>query len=106
MDKLYHLLRNSLIILCLSLLITSCSRITQSNFDKIKPNMTLEEVVTILGEPTSSDSVNIAGISGTSAVWKSSNAEINIQFLNNRVTIKVFDKPGNTTPSQDNDDTN
>lgn len=105
MDKLYHLIRKFLIILFLSLLITSCSKITQSNFDKIKPNMTLEEVVSILGEPTSSDSVNIAGISGTSAVWKSSNAEINIQFLNNRVTIKVFNKPGNTKSLQNSNDT-
>ncbi len=93
MDKLYHVLWKSLLILFVVFLITSCSKVTQSNFDKIKPNMTMQEVITVLGEPTNSDSINIAGISGTSAVWQGNNAEINIQFLNNRVTIKVFNKP-------------
>lgn len=68
----------------------SCSRITPSNFDKIKTNMTMKEVVAILGEPTNADSVNFIGISGTTATWKNDNAEIDIQFLNDRVTIKVF----------------
>lgn len=95
MDKLYHLLWKSLLILFITFSIMSCSKITQSNFDKVKPNMTMQEVITVLGEPSSSDSVNIAGISGTSAVWQDKNAEINIQFLNNRVTIKVFSKPNN-----------
>lgn len=95
MDKLHHLLWKIFLTLAVVFLITGCSKITQSNFDKVKPNMTMQEVITILGEPSSSDSINIAGISGTSAVWQSNNAEINIQFLNNRVTIKVFNKPNN-----------
>lgn len=53
----------------------------------------MQEVVALLGEPTSAESINIAGISGTSAVWKDNNAEIDIQFLNDRVTVKAFSKP-------------
>jgi hypothetical protein len=104
MDKFYHLLGKIFLTLFVVFLITSCSKVTQSNFDKIKPNMTMQEVITILGEPSSSDSINIAGISGTSAVWQSHNAEINIQFLNNRVTIKAFNKPS-TKPSAEAVDT-
>jgi hypothetical protein len=95
MDKFYHLLWKVFLTLFVVFLITSCSKVTQSNFDKIKSNMTMQEVMTILGEPSSSDSINIAGISGTSATWQTNKAEINIQFLNNRVTIKVFNKPRN-----------
>lgn len=78
---------------CLCFLLLACSKISQVNFDKIKPNMTLKEVVAILGEPTSAESINIAGISGASVVWKDNNAEIDIQFLNDRVTVKSFSKP-------------
>lgn len=98
MDKFYKIVWKFFLSLVVIFFVTSCSKVTQSNFDKIKPNMTMQEVITILGEPSSSDSINIAGISGTSAVWKSHDAEINIQFLNNRVTIKVFNKPS-TKPS-------
>lgn len=104
MDKFYQILWKFFLTLSVIFLVTSCSKITQSNFDKIKPNMTMQEVITILGEPSSSDSINIAGISGTSAVWQSHNAEINIQFLNNRVTIKVFNKPS-TKPAAEAVDT-
>jgi hypothetical protein len=55
--------------------------------------MTMQEVVSILGEPTESESANIAGISGTSATWKNQDAEIHIQFLNNQVAVKTFNKP-------------
>jgi hypothetical protein len=75
------------------LLLFACSKITLSNFDKIKPNMTMKEVVAILGEPTNSESVTIVGVSGTSAIWKNTNAEIDIQFLNGRVLVKTFSKP-------------
>ncbi len=89
-----------LIAACVCFSLLACSKITQSNFDKIKPNMTMKEVVAIIGEPTSSDSINIAGISGTSAVWKDNNAEIDIQFLNDRVTVKSFSKPSPTSDGQ------
>jgi hypothetical protein len=54
--------------------------------------MTMKEVIAILGEPTHSESINILGIAGTSAVWKDKNAEIDIQFLNNMVAVKAYSK--------------
>lgn len=80
-------------ILLLSLLLTACDRgLTQEKFDDIKQGMSMKQVVAIIGEPTSSESINIAGISGTSATWKTKDAAIAIQFLNNQVTIKIFNK--------------
>jgi len=87
------------IVLIMSLALLACSKVTQENFNKIKTNMTMKEVISILGEPTSSDSVNIAGISGTSAIWKEKEAEIDIQFLNDKVTVKTFSKSGDSNNS-------
>lgn len=75
---------------CIALL--ACSKLSQTNFDKIKNDMTMKQVIAILGEPTSAESVNIMGISGTSAVWKDSQVEIDIQFLNERVAVKAFSR--------------
>lgn len=74
----------------LCLFFSACSKVTQNNFDKIQNNMTMKEVIAILGEPTSSDSLNIAGMSGATAVWKEGDAQIDIQFINDRVIIKAF----------------
>lgn len=98
MDKFNILWKLGLITATCCLLL-ACSKVTQENFNKIKPNMTMKEVISILGEPTNSDSVNIAGISGTSAIWKEKEAEIDIQFLNDKVTVKSFSKSSDTASS-------
>lgn len=82
-------MKKLLTIFVLSFLI-GCSPLTQSNFDKVQTNMSMKDVIAILGEPTTSQSINIAGISGTSAVWKDKHAEIDIQFINDRVAMKTF----------------
>lgn len=79
-----------LAVMLMCLMIVACNKVTRSNFDKVKPEMTMSEVTSILGEPTSSDSVTIAGMSGTSAVWKYKQNEIMIQFLNDKVYFKTF----------------
>ena len=84
-----------IIIACICFAIASCSRVTQSNFEKVKSNMTVQQVISILGEPTSSDSVEILGVTGTVATWKDKKAEIDIQFLNNQVFAKTFSTLGN-----------
>jgi hypothetical protein len=69
-----------------------CSRITQGNYEKIQTGMTMEQTISLLGEPTSVESINFAGISGASATWKNKNATIVIQFLNDQVKIKTLNK--------------
>src|SRR5690242_6608850 len=88
MKNIFSLAKRLMIVTSLCLLIVACNRLTQENFDKIKPSMKMKEVVAILGEPTSSDSINIAGVSGTAAVWKDKKTEITIQFLNDEVLLK------------------
>ena len=82
----------SLILSSSLFLLIACSKISQDNYQKIQPNMTMQEVIAILGEPTHTENISIAGISGASAVWQDSNGEIAIQFLNDRVTVKTFRK--------------
>jgi hypothetical protein len=86
------IMNKTLLLIPICLLLFACSKVTQGNFDKIKPNMSVSEVTAILGEPTSSDSINVAGISGTATTWKSNNAEIDIQFVNDKVIAKSFNK--------------
>jgi len=69
------------------------SKVKQDNFNKIQVGMTLEEVRAILGPSTESSSVQIGGLSGTSATWTSKEGTIQIQFLNGKVRIKQFSKP-------------
>lgn len=74
-------------------LLCSCeSRINQANFDKIEPGMTQEAVLAVLGEPTESSSMNLAGLSGTASEWTQNGTTISIQFLNGKVKFKHFSK--------------
>lgn len=94
MHLIFKRFLKTLLILPLCFLLFACSKISQKNFEKIQNNMTMDQVIAILGEPTHSENINIAGISGTSAVWKDdSHGEIDIQFLNNRVIVKAYSKP-------------
>jgi hypothetical protein len=69
------------------------SKITKENFDKIKVGMTYAEVNAILGEPTESSSLDIAGFSGTNSTWKFGDAVITIQFINGQVVSRQYSKP-------------
>ncbi len=89
-QKFGSLIRIFVFTLCF--VVFACSKVSQSNYEKIKDNMTTKEVTAILGEPTHAEGVNIMGISGTSAVWKDQHGEIDIQFLNDRVAVKSFSK--------------
>jgi len=82
----------------LGLMACSGANINQENFDKIKTGMTLAEVKAILGEPADSSSIDVAVISGASAMWKGEGSTINIQFMNGKVIAKEFLKPGKEAP--------
>ena len=66
----------------------------QETYDQVKVNMTLKEVIHILGEPSESQGVSLGGVSGTSATWKDKHGTINVQFINGKVKLKSFTKPG------------
>jgi hypothetical protein len=73
--------------------LAACSRITQDNFAKIDTGMPEQQVLSLLGSPTESSSVDVLGVSGTSSRWVGRDAEITIRFVNGKVATKAFDKP-------------
>ena len=77
-------------------LLAACSKVTQENFAKIQDGMTEQEVTAILGSPLESSSGGILGISGTSSKWTGRDATIVIRFVNGKVALRSFDKPGKT----------
>ena len=75
----------------LFLLLCACgSHINSANFAKIQSDMSAEEVTTLLGEPSESNSMEIGPYSGTLSTWKSDDATITVQFVNNKVKAKQF----------------
>lgn len=80
-------------IILAALLLAACgSKISAENFERIQNGMTQKEVIAILGEPTETSSVNIAGVSGGMAAWKDGNTVISVQFLNDKVQAKQLSK--------------
>ena len=86
-----------LMALLAALLIAGCSRVTQENFMKIQEGMSEQEVISLLGTPTESQSVNILGVSGTASRWVGKDAAIAVRFVNGKVATKSFDQPANKT---------
>jgi len=79
-------------VICMSLVSCSGSKISQENFEKIQTGMPLAQVIAILGEPTESSSVDVAVVSGTVSKWKAGDVTITIQFLNGKVVAKQLSK--------------
>jgi hypothetical protein len=88
------LVRSFLLALLAAWLIAACSRVNQENFLKIQEGMSEEEVISLLGRPTESNSVNLLGVSGTASRWVGRDAVIVVRFVNGKVAFKSFDKPG------------
>jgi hypothetical protein len=74
--------------------LAGCSKVNQDNFGKVQDGMSEQEVAAILGSPTESNSMNVLGVSGTSSRWVGKDAQISISFVNGKVALKRFDKPG------------
>jgi hypothetical protein len=81
-------------LLVLLLALAACgSKVSESNYAKIEIDMTEEQVKSLLGSPTESSGINVAGLSGTSSKWVSKEGTISVQFLNGKVKAKAFSKP-------------
>ena len=91
--RLYQLRAVALgMVICMSLVSCSGPKISQENFEKIQTGMALAQVLAILGEPTVSSSVDLAGFSGTVSKWKAGDVTITIQFVNGKVVAKQLSK--------------
>jgi hypothetical protein len=76
------------------LLLAACSKVTQENFARIQNGMSEQEVAAILGSPAESSSSSVLGISGTASKWTGGDSVITVRFVNGKVALKSFDKPG------------
>lgn len=78
-------------IVLLAIFLAACGeKLTQENFNKISNGMPYAEVVTILGEPKSSEGGGAFGITAGTSVWKGKTHQIMIVFLNEKVASKTF----------------
>jgi hypothetical protein len=87
-------MRKPLLALLAALLIAACSKVNQENFLKVQEGMSEEEVISLLGRPTESNSVNVLGVSGTASRWVAGDTVIAVRFVNGKVAFKSFDKAG------------
>ncbi len=79
--------------LILSVGLLGCgSKLTQENFEKVQSGMSMAQVKSILGEPTEAKSFEVGPFSALSATWKDKKTVINIQFVNDKVTVKTLDR--------------
>ena len=85
-------MKSRLLALLVALALAACSKVTQENFAKIQEGMSEQEVISLLGSPTESSSINVLGVSGTSSRWMSRDAVIDVRFVNGQVALKSFEK--------------
>jgi Domain of Unknown Function with PDB structure (DUF3862) len=91
--RLYRLWAVALsLMICMSLVACSGSKISQENFEQIHTGMSLAQVTAILGEPTEASSVDVAVFSGASSKWIKGDVIITIQFVNGKVVAKQLSK--------------
>lgn len=84
-------------VLAALLLLTACgSKLSEENFDQIENGMAKDEVIELLGKPDETSSLELGGLSGTSAVWDDGNKRITIQFINNKVKVKQYTSSENS----------
>jgi SmpA / OmlA family len=83
----------SLAIVLAALLLAACgSKVTAENFERIQTGMTQKEVAAMLGEPTETSAISVAGLSGGMSAWKDGNTVISVQFVNDKVQAKQLSR--------------
>jgi hypothetical protein len=87
-------MKKPLFALLVALLVVACSKVNQENFLKVQEGMSEEEVISLLGRPTESNSVNVLGVSGTASRWVAGDTVVTVRFVNGKVAFKSFDKAG------------
>ena len=74
------------IMVSMVLLVTACSKLTETNLQKIHNGMTPDEVKAILGDPTSSQTGSALGIiSGTTYIYHTDTSDVKVTFMNDKV---------------------
>jgi len=87
-------MKKPLYALLAALVMVACSKVNQENFLKVQEGMSEEQVISLLGRPTESNSVNVLGVSGTASRWVAGDTVVTVRFVNGKVAFKSFDKAG------------
>lgn len=80
-------------LLCLlsALLLSACSSsVSRENFDRIKNNMSQDEVIQILGEPDKINSIELGELSGSTAQWVNKKHQITVTFAGGKVAFRTY----------------
>jgi len=94
-----------LILILLTVLISNCSesnnRVTRDNYEQIKGDLTEQEIIAILGEPTEmSDKVTRGdpNLMWQKMIWRNSNTGdfIDIQFIGGQVQLHFYGNSNET----------
>ena len=85
-------MKKPLLALAVALIVAACSKVNQENFLKVQEGMSEEAVISLLGRPTESNSVNVLGVSGTASRWVAGDTVITVRFVNGQAAFKSFDK--------------
>jgi hypothetical protein len=73
----------------LALLLIACGpQISEENYNKINKDMSYENVVKLLGQPTEYASAGVGNFSGATGTWQHGDMVISIQFINGKVGLK------------------
>ena len=70
------------------MILSGCSKVTKSNYDKIETGMTQQQVEDILGAGTPTQSVDVGGLGAKQLQWKDGNKTITVTIVNGKVTLK------------------
>jgi hypothetical protein len=87
------------LVMCVAIVGCGGSRLSKSNYDKIKTGMTEAEVDAILGPGDTDTSIDVAdasvgginvpGMSAANKTWKDGERSIHIGFMNGKVQTKM-----------------
>lgn len=69
--------------LFLSITLLGCSKLNRENYDRIKVGMDYQEIISIIGEPDTCDTV----LAAKNCIWGDENKNITIKFIGDKVII-------------------
>lgn len=79
------------VIALLCVCLAACgSHVSQQNYEKIRNDMSVEEVNGILGKPTEVSSFGIGGLSATTSKWVGDTHSIVVTFASDKVKMKTY----------------
>jgi outer membrane protein assembly factor BamE (lipoprotein component of BamABCDE complex) len=75
----------------LGLALVACgSKVSQESYEKVRNDMSTEQVNDILGKPTKVSSFGIGDMSATTAQWVGKTHTITVTFANDKVKMKSY----------------